>query len=124
MQADLNPSAVYTMPGLWHGVAEFGGFGEGLGMLTPGSDVREALCDRVRHLGEACNNLQGKFSWPMWLFHRRFVVLNEMAGMLASKRCVHKQLQKFLLALLVPSEGLKNRRFHNNIKLICDEVSY
>ena len=52
---------MYTLPGLWHGSSPFSGFGDGTALLGSegGRDVREELSERVRAMGEACDQLQG-----------------------------------------------------------------
>ncbi|KAF5828118.1 Misato segment II tubulin-like domain-containing protein [Dunaliella salina] len=61
LKAVLAPKSVYTLPGMWHGSTSFSGFGDGSGLLggTDGAEIREELSERVRNLGEACDQLQG-----------------------------------------------------------------
>jgi len=52
---------VYTLPGVWHGSTPFAGFGDGCALLAGegGAEVKEELSERVRSMGEACDQLQG-----------------------------------------------------------------
>lgn len=52
----MHGCSVYQLPGLWHGVAEFGGFGEGAALLD--GDGMEAVLDGIRLLAEGCDSLQ------------------------------------------------------------------
>ena len=57
-QALLHPKSVYLIPGCWHGLHSFDGWGDGLTAL--GSvEVQDALIDRVRVFGEQCDQLHG-----------------------------------------------------------------
>ncbi|KAK9862477.1 hypothetical protein WJX84_010017 [Apatococcus fuscideae] len=53
----LPTKAVFTLPDIWHGSTSFGGFTQGMGILTLGD--REEILDRARLLGEACDSPQG-----------------------------------------------------------------
>jgi hypothetical protein len=60
-QALISPSSVYTLPGHWHGVTEFCGYGKGREVMAGASETQEVLSDRVRLLAEACDSLQGEW---------------------------------------------------------------
>lgn len=61
LQALLGPKGVYTLPGVWQGSAAFSGFGDGCELLggREGGEVKEELSERLRNMGEACDQLQG-----------------------------------------------------------------
>ena len=59
----LTPNLAYTLPGIWHGVADFSGFVDGTNAMSgdgPGRDAKEEISDRVRVLCEQCDGLQGE----------------------------------------------------------------
>ncbi len=56
----LEPRSVLTLPGVWHGVHEMSGWGDGRAAVQAAPDVREELGERVRQLVEACDSLQGE----------------------------------------------------------------
>lgn len=55
-QVPLSTKAVFSLPGIWHGSTSFGGFAQGMGILT--LEDREDILDRARLLGEACDSPQ------------------------------------------------------------------
>lgn len=57
-QALMHPRSVYTLPGIWAGCNEFGGFGDAADVLH-NAEALEEMADRVRFFGEACDSLQG-----------------------------------------------------------------
>ena len=57
LKAQLHPASVCLLPGLWQGVAEFGGFGAAAGLLQR-EELREQALDRVRLAAEECDHLQ------------------------------------------------------------------
>ncbi|CAG9461097.1 unnamed protein product [Pedinophyceae sp. YPF-701] len=56
----LHPKSIFEVPGIWAGAGsiEFRGFGAGL-QLASAADVRDEIDDRLRHLAEECDHLQG-----------------------------------------------------------------
>jgi hypothetical protein len=64
VQVVLHPKSVYQVPGVWHGVAQLGGFHPGVDLLH-GEEAREEVLDRVRFFAEDCDSLQV----GLWLQH-------------------------------------------------------
>lgn len=60
LQVVLHPKSVYQVPGVWHGVAQLGGFHPGVDLLH-GEEAREEVLDRVRFFAEDCDSLQVGF---------------------------------------------------------------
>jgi hypothetical protein len=57
LKAQLAPASICLLPGLWQGVAEFGGFGAAAGQLQR-DELREQALDHMRLLAEECDHLQ------------------------------------------------------------------
>ena len=57
LKVTLHPRSVLQLPGLWHGVSDFDGFGAGRQALA-GEEAREEARDRIRMFAEECDLLQ------------------------------------------------------------------
>ena len=51
-KAHLHPRSLCQLEGLWHGVTEWGGFGDGAGYAAS-AERREELAERIRWVGQA-----------------------------------------------------------------------
>ena len=63
MQVLLAPKSVYTLPGVWQGSTAFSGFNDGCELLMgrEGAEIKEELSECLRNMGEACDQLQGRW---------------------------------------------------------------
>lgn len=63
-QVELPSLSVWTLPGVWHGVTDFGCYNDGAAALggggLAGAEAKDEMLDRVRVLCEECDSMQGK----------------------------------------------------------------
>ncbi|KAK9811921.1 hypothetical protein WJX72_012443 [[Myrmecia] bisecta] len=62
LKSYLHPRSIYQIPGVWHGVADYAGFGEG-GSVLRTDEAREEVMDRLRQFVEGCDHLGGFQCW-------------------------------------------------------------
>ncbi|GAB4822173.1 hypothetical protein N2152v2_009219 [Parachlorella kessleri] len=59
LKAHLHPRSIHQLEGVWAGVTEFGGWGDGSGLGGSWQETREGLGEAVRFFAEECDSLQG-----------------------------------------------------------------
>lgn len=59
LKAHLHPRSAHQLEGLWHGVAEFGGFGDGAAYTATAGRL-EDMAESIRCVG-GCSGLVGSY---------------------------------------------------------------